>query len=147
MLQYLNVKLSIIKSRILHSVVNLAKLKPHILSGKNFLTNPTKKGSGYGYNSLTIGHDLQYSGESISLPDEIRAAERKVGANRILRSFRQKLINIKIRLGYFSYLLEIFKFDVLFRDKHDVSRTRTGFLCCRETFSLSLQNFKRFSLL
>ena len=60
-------------------------------SGKNFLTNPTKKGSGYGYNSLTIGHDLQYSGEAISRPDEIRAGERKVS---YLRSEPMNFLNV-----------------------------------------------------
>ncbi|KAL5269563.1 hypothetical protein ACHWQZ_G003160 [Mnemiopsis leidyi] len=62
--------------------------------GKNFLTNPTKKGSGYGYNSLTIGHDLQYSGESISLPDEIRAAERKEHKKKMIsKPFKLNLHN------------------------------------------------------
>ena len=46
--------------------------------GKNFLTNPTKKGSGYGYTSLTIGRDYEYISEFIGRPDELRALEKEV---------------------------------------------------------------------
>lgn len=45
--------------------------------GKNFLTNPMKNGSGYGYTSLTIGKDLEYTSEYIGRPDEIRKLERQ----------------------------------------------------------------------
>ena len=56
----------------------IVKSKLNFETGKNFLTNPTKKGSGYGYTSLTIGKDFEYTSEYIGRPDEMRSLERQV---------------------------------------------------------------------
>lgn len=37
--------------------------KPYISPGRNFLTNPSKKGTGYGFVNITIGDAPQYSSE------------------------------------------------------------------------------------
>ena len=46
--------------------------KPHQQEGKNFLTNPPKQGTGYGYLNVTIGAPYKYSSEPYDKAKEIR---------------------------------------------------------------------------
>lgn len=74
--------------------------------GKNFLTNPTKKGSGYGYTSLTIGRNFEYRSEFIGQPDVIRGLERQ--------EHKKKMISTPFKLNLHNNSLfdpNIFKSD------------------------------------
>ena len=46
--------------------------KPHQPEGKNFLTNPPKEGTGYGYLNVTIGAPYKYASEPYDKAKEIR---------------------------------------------------------------------------
>ena len=45
--------------------------KPYISPGRNFITNPSKKGTGYGYVHVTIGKPQQHAPEPYDRAKEI----------------------------------------------------------------------------
>ncbi|XP_031555461.1 UPF0602 protein C4orf47 homolog [Actinia tenebrosa] len=49
--------------------------KPHVSSGRNFLTNPPKKGTGYGYLHVTIGNPHKYMSDGYDRAKENRKAD------------------------------------------------------------------------
>lgn len=49
--------------------------KPHKTSGKNFMTNPGKRGTGFGYVGITLGDYPKYQGDSYSRAREITKKE------------------------------------------------------------------------
>jgi len=59
---------------------------PYKSPGRNFLTNPTKKGSGYGYTSLTIAENHEYMTEFIGRADEIRSGEKQEHKKKMVSS-------------------------------------------------------------
>ena len=46
--------------------------KPLVSSGRNFLTNPAKRGTGYGYLGVTIGAPPKYMSDAYERAREIR---------------------------------------------------------------------------
>ena len=46
--------------------------RPYVSPGKNFLTNPSKKGTGYGYVNVLIGKPQQHAQEPYDRAKEIR---------------------------------------------------------------------------
>jgi hypothetical protein len=46
--------------------------KPHVSNGRNFLTNPPKKGTGYGYLHVTIGNPPKYMTDGYDRAKEAR---------------------------------------------------------------------------
>ena len=58
--------------------------KPYVTPGKNFLTNPSKKGTGYGYVKVTISETPGYVGEPYDHAKEMRkkALEKSASLNK-----------------------------------------------------------------
>ncbi|XP_064392089.1 cilia-and flagella-associated protein 96-like [Halichondria panicea] len=60
------------------------KPKPkHQSPGKNFLTNPGKMGTGYGYIGVTIGPTLKYQSEPIDRAQDLLRRERKEASKKM----------------------------------------------------------------